>query len=124
MSTESSGIDLAALDAEIAATAFAGQVQHFASVGSTNALALEAAQAGARVGAWVADEQTAGRGRGGHGWHSAAGDRIYVSALIAPSLPMTMALWLSLATGLVGQAAIHAVTGMKADICWPNDLLL
>jgi BirA family biotin operon repressor/biotin-[acetyl-CoA-carboxylase] ligase len=124
MSTEGSGFDLAALDAAIAATAFTGQVQHFASVGSTNALALEAAQAGARVGAWVADEQTAGRGRGGHGWHSAAGDGLYVSALIAPPLPMTMALWLSLATGLAARAAIREVMGMAVDIRWPNDLLL
>jgi BirA family biotin operon repressor/biotin-[acetyl-CoA-carboxylase] ligase len=124
MSTDSSQLDLAALDVAIAATAFAGHVQHFASVGSTNALALEAAQAGARVGAWVADEQTAGRGRGGHGWHSAAGDGLYVSALIAPPLPMTMALWLSLATGLAARAAIREVTGMVVDIRWPNDLLL
>ena len=124
MSTEDGGFDLAALDVAIAGTAFVGQVQHFASVGSTNALALEAAQAGARVGVWVADEQTAGRGRGGHAWHSAVGDGLYVSALIAPPLPMTMALWLSLATGLAARAAILEVTGMAADIRWPNDLLL
>lgn len=124
MSTESSAFDLAALDAEIAGTAFAGQVRHFPSVGSTNALASEAAQAGARVGVWIADEQTAGRGRGGHGWHSVAGDGLYVSALVAPALPMTMALWLSLATGLATRTAIREATGMIVDIRWPNDLLL
>lgn len=99
---------------------------HFPSVGSTNALAIEAAQAGARTGVWVADEQTAGRGRGGHRWHSAAGDGLYVSVLIAPRLPipMTRALWLSLAAGLAAQAAIHEVAGLTADIRWPNDLLL
>lgn len=117
-------LDLAAVDEGITGTAFARRVLHFPSVGSTNALALESAQAGAREGVWVADEQTAGRGRGGHGWHSAAGDGLYASALVATALPMTMALWLSLATGLAAQAAIHAVTGMKADIRWPNDLLL
>lgn len=116
--------DLAAVDAGIAGTAFAGKVRHLSSVGSTNVLALEAAQAGARVGVWVADEQTAGRGRGGHGWHSTAGDGLYVSALVAPALPMTMALWLSLATGLAARAAIAAVAGVTADIRWPNDLLL
>lgn len=124
MSTESGAFDVAAVEAGIAGTAFAGRVLHFASVGSTNALALEAAQSGARVGVWVADEQTAGRGRGGHGWHSAAGDGLYVSVLIAPSLPMTMALWLSLATGLAARSAITQVTGLAADIRWPNDLLL
>lgn len=58
--------NLTAVEAEIAGTEFSGLVKHFASVGSTNVLALEAAQAGARAGVWVADEQTAGRGRGGH----------------------------------------------------------
>lgn len=124
MSTKGDVFDLAAVDAGIAGTAFAGRVLHFPSVGSTNVLALTAAQAGARAGAWVADEQTAGRGRGGHGWHSVVGEGLYVSALVAPALPMTMALWLSLATGLAAQAAIRGVTGMAVDIRWPNDLLL
>jgi BirA family biotin operon repressor/biotin-[acetyl-CoA-carboxylase] ligase len=126
MFTEGDVFDLAAVNAGIAGTAFAGRVLHFPSVGSTNVLALEAAQAGARGGVWVADEQTAGRGRGGHGWHSAAGDGLYVSALVAPPLPlpMTMALWLSLSTGMAARAAIAEVTGMTADIRWPNDLLL
>src|SRR5437867_3841661 len=102
MSTEgaAAAFDLRAVEAGIAATQFAGRVMHFPSVGSTNVLALEAAQGGARGGVWVADEQTAGRGRGGHGWHSIAGDGLYVSALVAPSLPMTTALHISLATGL------------------------
>jgi BirA family biotin operon repressor/biotin-[acetyl-CoA-carboxylase] ligase len=116
--------DLAAVNAGIVGTAFAGRVLHFPSVGSTNLLALEAAQASGRVGVWVADEQTAGRGRGGHGWHSAAGDGLYVSALVAPALPMARALWLSLATGLATRVAIAEVTGIAVDIRWPNDLLL
>lgn len=124
MFTKGGVFDLAKVDAGVAGMEFAGRVLHFASVGSTNALALEAAQAGARRGVWVADEQTAGRGRGGHGWHSAAGDGLYVSALVAPALPMVRALWLSLATGLAARAAITAVTEMAVDIRWPNDLLL
>jgi BirA family biotin operon repressor/biotin-[acetyl-CoA-carboxylase] ligase len=118
--------DLNAVEAKLAGTPFAGRLRHFASVTSTNSLALEAAQAGDRSGVWVADEQTAGRGRGGHGWHSIAGDGLYVSVLMIPpiALPMTQALWLSLATGLAAQAAIHEASGLKADIRWPNDLLL
>jgi BirA family biotin operon repressor/biotin-[acetyl-CoA-carboxylase] ligase len=34
------------------------------------------------------------------------------------------ALWLSLATGLAVRGAIAAVTGLEADIRWPNDLLV
>jgi BirA family transcriptional regulator, biotin operon repressor / biotin---[acetyl-CoA-carboxylase] ligase len=119
-----SAFDLRAVEAGIVGTKFAGKVRHFPSVGSTNVLALEAAQAGARGGVWVADEQTAGRGRGGHGWHSVVGDGLYVSVLVTPSLPMTTALTISLATGLTAQAAIAEVTGLKVDIRWPNDLLV
>jgi len=119
-----SAFDLQSVEAEIAGTEFAGRILHFPLVGSTNVLALEAAQAGARGGVWVADEQTAGRGRGGHGWHSVAGDGLYVSALTAPSIPLTLASWLPLATGLAAQSAIATVAGLHADIRWPNDLLL
>lgn len=109
----------------LADTLFVGKVHHFTSVGSTNALALEAAQAGAAHGSvWVADEQTAGRGRSNHAWHSAAGDGLYVSVLLRPRMALTDALWLSLATGLAVQAAIVAITGLKPDIRWPNDLLI
>jgi len=111
--------------AALADTRFAGKIHHFTSVGSTNALALEAAQAGAAHGSvWVADEQTAGRGRSNHAWHSAAGDGLYVSVLLRPKMALTDALWLSLATGLAVQGAAATVTGVKPDIRWPNDLLI
>ena len=116
--------DLAAVEAAIASTRFAGLVQHFASTSSTSTLALDAAQQGAQGGVWIADEQTAGRGRGGHTWHSAAGDGLYVSMLVRPALAPSRALWLSLATGLAAQSAIMALATLKADIRWPNDLLL
>ena len=111
--------------AALIGTQFAGKLHHFPSVGSTNASALEAAQEGAPHGSvWVADEQTAGRGRSNHAWHSAAGDGLYVSVLLRPTMALTDALWLSLTTGLAVQAAIATVTGLKPDIRWPNDLLV
>jgi BirA family biotin operon repressor/biotin-[acetyl-CoA-carboxylase] ligase len=117
--------DLSSVAAALANTAFANKLQHFPSVGSTNVLAQEAAQAGAAHGSvWIADEQTAGRGRSNHAWHSVAGDGLYVSVLLRPRMALTDALWLSLATGLAAQAAIVAVTGLPPDIRWPNDLLI
>ncbi len=123
-SDEPEGFDLGAVEAGIAGTEFAGRLMHFPSVGSTNALAMEAAQRGARGGVWLADEQTAGRGRGGHRWHSEAGEGLYVSALVAPSLGIGTALKLSLSTGLAARSAIRETTGLIADLRWPNDLLL
>jgi BirA family biotin operon repressor/biotin-[acetyl-CoA-carboxylase] ligase len=120
----SESLNTTRLSAALAGPVFAGKLHHFASVESTNLLAIEAAQAGAPDGSvWVADQQTAGRGRGGHQWHSAPGDGLYVSILLRPQMVLTDALWLSLATGLAVKSAIHAVTGLSADIRWPNDIL-
>ena len=117
--------DLPSVAAALAGTTFAGQLQHLPSIGSTNVLALAAAQAGAAHGSvWVADEQTEGRGRSNHTWHSVAGDGLYVSVLLRPQMALVDALWLSLATGLAVQAAIANVTRLAPDIRWPNDLLI
>ena len=107
-----------------AGSRFAGYVQHFDTIESTNRTALQAAQQGARCGVWVADEQTAGRGRGGHTWHSAAGEGLYVSALIAPRLPVQQAMWISLAAGLAAQQAIEESCDVHVDLRWPNDLVV
>lgn len=118
-------IDAAEVNAALHHTRFSGNVLHFSEVGSTNDLALAAAQNGAHFGAWVADAQTAGRGRGGHSWHSAPGDGLYVSALFTPDLPASAALpsRLSLTAGLAAWEAIREVTGITVDVRWPNDLV-
>ncbi len=118
-------IDLAACNKALVGTRFAGKLQHFASVSSTNTLLLETATASAPEGTvYLADEQTAGRGRGGHAWHSAPGEGLYVSALVHPFLLLRDALWLSLATGIAAHRAIRKAAGIAIDIRWPNDLLL
>jgi BirA family biotin operon repressor/biotin-[acetyl-CoA-carboxylase] ligase len=109
----------------VANSRFGGKITHFETIDSTNIRAIESANAGAPDGTvYVADEQTAGRGRGGHSWHSAAGDGLYVSALVRPEVGLAEALWLSLATGIAAQRAILETTGVHADIRWPNDLLV
>jgi len=117
--------DLSGVTAALADTIFANKLHHLPSVGSTNQLAIESAHSGAPQGSvWVADEQTAGRGRSNHTWHSTIGDGLYVSVLLRPNLPLADALWISLATGLAVQSAITVVTGLAPDIRWPNDLLI
>jgi BirA family transcriptional regulator, biotin operon repressor / biotin---[acetyl-CoA-carboxylase] ligase len=119
--------DLSTLDRALAATRFSGKLHHFPSITSTNLHAVEAAGTGAPDGSvYIADEQTAGRGRGGHTWHSIPGDGLYLSALIRPSTPIPIAdaLWISLSTGLAAQRAIQQTTGLLTDIRWPNDLIL
>jgi BirA family biotin operon repressor/biotin-[acetyl-CoA-carboxylase] ligase len=117
--------DLPALDAELAGTLFAGKL-HFAPVtGSTNADALAAARDGAQHGSvFFADEQTAGRGRGDHGWISTAGEGLYVSVLLRPLVSVSRLQLLPLAAGLAASEAIRAVSALSADLRWPNDLLI
>lgn len=99
---------------------------HFVpSVGSTNEMAMQAAIAGADEGSvFLADEQTAGRGRGGHGWYSSADGGLYLSILLRPNLNPTDVLWLSLITGLSAHYAIESVLGTPPDLRWPNDIML
>jgi BirA family biotin operon repressor/biotin-[acetyl-CoA-carboxylase] ligase len=116
---------LDALDTELAGTPFAGRVRYFASIDSTNTLAMREAEEGQESGTvYLADEQTGGRGRGAHSWHSAPGSGLYVSILLRPRLAPADILWVSLAAGLAVQQAIREVTALAVDLRWPNDLLL
>ena len=116
--------DLSALDRDLAATPFAGKLHHFAEIGSTSTHAMHQAELGAPHGSvYIADAQTAGRGRGAHTWSSPPGSGLYVSVLLRPAISPGDALWFSLAAGLAALEAVHATTGLIADLRWPNDLL-
>ncbi|MGD0630214.1 MAG: biotin--[acetyl-CoA-carboxylase] ligase [Terracidiphilus sp.] len=117
--------DLPALEAALAGTIYAGKL-HFSPVTqSTNTDALDAARAGAPHGSvFFADEQLAGRGRGDHAWHSAAGQGLYVSILLRPTFPAARLTLLPLAAGLAARHATHETAGLNVDLRWPNDLLI
>ncbi len=106
-------------------TMFAGRIHHYFRVGSTNAEAMDAASAGAPEGSvFLAEEQIAGRGRGGHAWSSAKSQGIYCSVILRPELAPADVLALSLAAGLAVVEAIDQTTGLKPDLRWPNDVLI
>ena len=107
-------------------TLFAQHLHHYFKIGSTNTAAMEAASAGAPEGSvFLAEQQTAGRGRGGHSWHSVQSDGIYCSVILRPALPPSEALLLSLAAGLALHAAVQKMDSrIQADLKWPNDLLI
>jgi BirA family transcriptional regulator, biotin operon repressor / biotin---[acetyl-CoA-carboxylase] ligase len=102
------------------------QIHHYYKIGSTNEAAMDAAAAGAPEGSvFLAEEQTAGKGRGGNQWHSARSSGIYCSVVLRPNLPPSEVLVLSLAAGLAVQAAIRAIDSrLNTDLKWPNDVLL
>ena len=120
----SASFDLEEVEQGLAESSFAGYVRHVETTGSTNQLAVDAAAAGQRVGVWIADAQTAGRGRGGHGWVSPVGEGLYLSVLVRPALYGIDALRISLAAGLAAQGALLEAAGVQIDLRWPNDLML
>ncbi len=107
-------------------TIFDAHLHHFYKIGSTNMAAMAAAADGAPEGSvFLAEEQTAGRGRGSNAWQSPRSTGIYCSVILRPTLPPSEALILSLAAGLAVRAAIEQVDArVKPDLKWPNDLLI
>jgi BirA family biotin operon repressor/biotin-[acetyl-CoA-carboxylase] ligase len=107
-------------------TIFAGNIHHWPEVESTNSLALQAAtdaNNSAEGVVFLADAQTAGRGRGQHTWHSERDNGLYASFLVRPKILPIHILWLSLSAALAVQDAVRGATELNADIRWPNDLL-
>lgn len=101
-----------------------GEVEHHVSLGSTSDRLRERAREGAApFTAVLADEQTAGRGRGGRGWHSASRSGLWISVLLPPP-PGGPPGAASLAVGAAAARAIEGVTGVEVGLKWPNDLLV
>lgn len=107
-------------------TMFKGHVHHFYKIGSTNTAAMAAAVEGAPGGSvFLAEEQTAGRGRGSNSWQSPRSTGVYCSVVLRPLLPPSDVLALSLAAGLAVHGAIQNVDARVApDLKWPNDVLI
>ncbi len=106
-------------------TIFASRIHHYFRIGSTNATALHAASDGEPEGAvYLAEHQTAGRGRAGHTWESAQSVGIYCSVVLRPVLSPADALLLSLIAGIAVAETVEQTTGLRPDLRWPNDALL
>jgi BirA family transcriptional regulator, biotin operon repressor / biotin---[acetyl-CoA-carboxylase] ligase len=107
-------------------TIFDSHLHHFYKIDSTNTEAMTAAAEGAPEGSvFVTEEQTAGRGRGGHAWESARSAGIYGSLILRPQLPPSDVLVLSLGAGLaVGDALKQIDANVPVDLKWPNDVLI
>jgi BirA family transcriptional regulator, biotin operon repressor / biotin---[acetyl-CoA-carboxylase] ligase len=104
---------------------FGKRIYHFFKVDSTNRVALELGHAGEPEGAVIlGEEQTAGRGRSGRGWHSERAAGIYVTLLLRPKLAPVQAPLLTMMAGLSAHTAIQTQTGLSVDLKWPNDLLI
>lgn len=92
---------------------------------STNDEARRAAREGAPSGSvFVAESQTAGRGRQGRHWVSRRGESLLFSVLFRLQTPARNLPLVALAAGLaVRDAVAHAAPKAAVKLKWPNDVL-
>jgi BirA family biotin operon repressor/biotin-[acetyl-CoA-carboxylase] ligase len=106
----------------------AGDLVYYPVVSSTNDVAASLAERGFGDGTTVvADEQIAGRGRGGHTWYSPPGAGLYTSIVIDTRhdvMSSDWPRWLTLAAGVAISEGLHAASGLPVAIKWPNDLVI
>lgn len=107
-------------------TKWAGRkLYYFESTGSTNTDAKRLAEEGEPHGTTiVANMQTAGKGRRGRTWQSPAGANTYFTILLKPDFSPDKASMLTLVMALSVAEAVEEITGLKADIKWPNDIVV
>lgn len=99
----------------------AWDIRYVAQTGSTNKDAVEAAKSGApHLACFIAEEQTAGRGRRGRSWSTFPYKSIACSIIVRENADDTLPLLIS----LVLAKAISQEVGIDVDIKWPNDLLI
>lgn len=72
----------------------------------------------------LAREQTAGRGRRGRPWHSAANGNLYATFVFRPRLDPTRLQDFTLWMGLVVCELVEKFCRVKPGLKWPNDLWL
>jgi BirA family biotin operon repressor/biotin-[acetyl-CoA-carboxylase] ligase len=100
-------------------------IQVFEQTTSTNDVVEKLARDGVKEGVVVfAESQTKGRGRLGRQWMSPARKGLWFSILLRPELRPQETTQLTVAAATALWRAIRAVTGIAAEIKWPNDILI
>ena len=98
----------------------------FEEVTSTNEIALQAGKTdGLSDTVYVADRQTAGRGRRGRTWESSKTQNLYFSLLLCPKVSVDRVHMVTLVMAYALAKAIRELTGENsAQIKWPNDIVV
>ena len=92
---------------------------------STNNQAKILVQQGAPHGTvLIADQQTCGRGRLGRSFQSLGGMGVYMSVILRLQVPVDQLMHLTCAAGVAMMQAVEAVSGIRPQMKWINDLVV
>lgn len=104
---------------------FGHPIHYLEECPSTQPIAHKLAQENAADGTIViCEEQTAGKGRLSRVWKSSKGKGIWMSVIIRPDIPPIKAPQFTLIAAVAVTRAIEDVANVRAEIKWPNDLLI
>jgi BirA family transcriptional regulator, biotin operon repressor / biotin---[acetyl-CoA-carboxylase] ligase len=100
-------------------------LRYFGQLDSTNNYAKKIANEGCPDGTVVvAACQTAGKGRLGREWNSMSDKGVWFSVVLRPKLAPGEVQVVTLAASVSVASSIERVTGIKAGIKWPNDIII
>jgi len=100
------------------------RIHYFREIGSTMDAARKLAEAGAEQGTIVvAESQSRGRGRLSKEWLSPEGG-IYFTVILRPKISPAYAPRMSLMASVAVASAIRRLFGLRAELKWPNDVLI
>ena len=103
----------------------AKKIHYFDYLPSTMDLAMQLGIQSAPNGTIVlAESQTKGRGRLGRSWFSPKHKGIYLSLILRPEISPSASCVLTLLAAVSICEAVKKVTGLEAQIKWPNDIFM
>jgi len=103
----------------------AKKIHYFDYLASTMDLAMQLGIQAAPHGTVVlAESQTKGRGRLGRSWFSPKYKGIYMSLILRPDISPSASSVLTLLSAVSICEAVKTVTGLDAQIKWPNDVFI
>ncbi|NLE45877.1 MAG: biotin--[acetyl-CoA-carboxylase] ligase [Chloroflexi bacterium] len=119
------GLDIQAITGALRTAAFGRALHVLHCVSSTNDVLQDLARRAAPEGTVVvAEEQTMGRGRLGRRWEAPPGACLLCSVLFRPRFAVDRANRLTMLVSLAMADAVTAVSGLRAALKWPNDLVV
>ena len=115
-------LDISKIEGQLA---WSGWKLHYAeTVDSTNDWAKREASPDKEEGqVYLADHQTAGKGRRGRVWRSPAGTSVSMSILLRPEVPADRVSMITLVMGMAAAEGMKQASGLDVRIKWPNDVV-
>ncbi|MFH1087670.1 MAG: biotin--[acetyl-CoA-carboxylase] ligase [Chloroflexota bacterium] len=119
------GVSLDSISRSLPGNKVGRRIVFFPEVGSTHEVARQQGEGGVEEGTvYLAEAQTAGRGRQGRTWVSPPCSGLLFSVVLRPPLTPPQTTPIPLVASVAVAEAVRETTSLSAEIKWPNDITL